>query len=102
MAKNLGSQVRGFVEHYGREISAVAAVLETIISQLPIDKQDKERLSDVLAGLQSVADNIAGSLSNIPDTTVTVKKSDVEAAVKSVLPGIVKKIMEEQGNGSNA
>lgn len=97
---DLGSKVRGFVDHYGREIRVLSSVLETIVSALPLQHQDKDRISEILNGLQTAADNIAGSLKDIPSTTVAVKKSDVEAAVRKVLPGIVKSIMDE--NKSNA
>lgn len=80
----------GFIGHYGNELAVVTDLLGTVIGSLPLNKSEKDRFTAMLEGLEKSVKNITASLPEIKKLeTATVKKSDVEAAVATVLPKIV-------------
>ena len=95
---DLAGKFAGFLAHHSGELRVVASTLESIVGSLPIDAQDKERLSGVLAQLQTNADRIAAAadaLLNTPVETVTVDSADVEGAVRAVLPGVISTLIAQ-------
>jgi len=90
--KELAEKFGGFLGHYSGELRTIAATVGSVVSHLPIDQQDKSRLSEILDALQDNAGRIAAAASDIagaPVETVTIDAADVEAAVRAVLPGVI-------------
>lgn len=85
--KTLAKDFTGFLAHHSTELSVVASTLETLLSHLPIDAQDKARISTGLDALQQSAANIANAAAALSgqDVEVVVSKADVEAAVAAYL-----------------
>lgn len=81
--ESLAGKFAGFLGHYGGELRVIVSVISTAIGALPIDAQDKERINDALAALQSNADRIAAAALELSGTPVevVVNRSDVDAAV---------------------
>lgn len=85
--EDLAGKFAGFLGHYGGELRVISSVLETAIGALPIDTQDKARITDALAALQTNADRIAlaaKELSGAP-IDVVVNRTDVDAAVSDYM-----------------
>jgi hypothetical protein len=81
--ESLASKFAGFLGHYGGELRVITSVIETAVGALPIDAQDKARISDALLALQTNADRIAAAAATLSGATVdvVVNRSDVDAAV---------------------
>ena len=76
------SDVGKFMGRYADEASNIADALRMFLPALPIGDADKAKVLDTINKLDAVADSIGDYLTKNPDVgTVTVKKSDVEAAV---------------------
>jgi hypothetical protein len=104
--KNLAENVASFLSKHSGELRLVGSALETIVSHLPIDAQDKERLLGVTDTLQKAAGNIANGAAALAaaansvagdhadGTEVVISKADVEEAVADY--------MQEHGGATNA
>lgn len=94
--KALAENFASFMTKHSGELRLVASTLQTIVDHLPIDQQDKARLSEGLGTLQTAAGNIATGASALAGATVEVviAKDDVVDAVREV-------VAEETGNAPN-
>lgn len=81
----IGSKFAGFLTHYGSEISGVASALETIVSHLPIDHADRDRIVEVVTNLQEAAVKVSAGAASFSGLEVVVKASDVDAAANAYL-----------------
>jgi len=63
-------------------IKEIVGVLSTVVNALPLQHDDKSNIDAILSKLIKAT-----------DPKVTVKKSDVESAVKAVLPDMVEKVV---------
>ena len=81
--KALAENVGKFIGHYSGELRTVAATIETVLGSIPMDAQDKERISGVLDNLQNAASAAADGAAALQNATVEVVVSaqDVKAAV---------------------
>lgn len=73
----------GFLEKHINDLNNVGAALGAINSSLPIDAQDKERISNAIAAVEESANNIADWLDHAPSnpSEVTLKESDIVEAL---------------------
>lgn len=83
------SGIAKFLSHYAGELLAITGTVRTITSALPLGRDDKAKIDAALAELEKGASNVAKSAPAFNENKVTIKRSDVEAAVAKVLPGIV-------------
>jgi hypothetical protein len=69
----------GFLEKHIDDLKAVGGALADINASLPIDAQDKERIANAIAVVETSANNIANWLANAPANPgeVTLKESDI-------------------------
>lgn len=94
--KALAENFATFMEKHSGELRFIASTLETVVSHLPIDQQDKSRLTEGLSSLQSAAGNIAAGAAALSGATVevVVAKEDIVTAVREV-------VEEATGNTTN-
>ena len=69
----------GFLEKHVADLNAVGGALTGVISGLPIDPQDKQRITDAIEQVERSAENITNWLANAPSNPgeVTIKESDI-------------------------
>jgi hypothetical protein len=96
----------GFISKYAGELRLVSGAIGSIVNALPIDRGDKAKVNDVLEKLVANAASIEDAVKKMKEPkAVVIKKSDIETAVKAVLPdilrGIVKEELGKQGNDKN-
>lgn len=106
--------LRKFFSKYADEVAGIAGAIQAILPAVPIGSQDKAKVDAIIEQLETAATNVAKAAKNAPtsiDPKVTVKKSDVEAAVAAYLdknPRIIADAVEaefakakaEAGNGN--
>ncbi len=78
-----------FLGKYAGEASAVATAFRHILPSLGLGADGREQVEATIDRLENAAKAVAKAAPAFKETTVTVRKSDVEAAVAAVLPGIV-------------
>jgi tRNA A37 threonylcarbamoyladenosine dehydratase len=84
------SALKGFLTQHSSELRVLTGVVAQVVDALPIGQQDKAKADAALEALNNAADNIAAAVAGIKSgPTVTVKKSDILAAVRDALPAIV-------------
>lgn len=86
-----------FLGGYAGELRALVSVVSTLLPALPINRQDKAKVDEILDNLKEAADRVEAAAPSANPTKVTVKKSDVEAAVAAILPGIVAAELKKLG-----
>lgn len=76
-----------FLAKHSGELRFVGSALQTVVDHLPIDAQDKARISDGLGGIANAANNIARAAAELAgeDIEVVVDKADVQEAVGEYL-----------------
>lgn len=75
---------------------ALESVLSTLIVGLPLDAQDRERLTGILEQARKLALAAQAGISSISEPkAVTVKQSDVEKVVATLLPALVEKAVAD-------
>lgn len=86
----------GFMGNYAMEALNVASALDSLLEGtiLPADHADKVRAT--IATLKNAVANINHALANNPPVmpTVVINETDIETAVKSVLPDMIKSALE--------
>lgn len=88
--------LKGFLAKHSGELEALTGVLQTILPALPIGTQDRAKVDSVLTGLQTASQNIANAVNNIDGgapSQAVVKRSDLDASVRDVLPGMLPGIL---------
>jgi hypothetical protein len=104
---NVTSAIGKFMARYAGEASNVADIFRTILPALPIDKNDKAKVENVINELDLAADRITAFLNENPlvGEPVKVKASDVADAVKKYLeanPAVIEtalaKVLADEGN----
>jgi 5-enolpyruvylshikimate-3-phosphate synthase len=110
-AKTLIATVIGFLTHHVADLNNISSVLGEVASALPIDSQDKDRITSLITDIKTSADNVAAFLENstvINDAgEVTVKESDIVEALANFLnsdagkSAIAEAVKSVEGNGSN-
>lgn len=112
--KALATNVSTFLDKHSGELRVIASVLATVVAHLPIDQQDKARMSEALDALQTSAGNIAEGAAKLSELAnavagehatpveVTVSKDDVEEAVATYMHGAHPEQTGELGNGHGA
>jgi methyl-accepting chemotaxis protein len=85
--KELAENFAEFLAKHSGELRFIGSALQTVVDHLPIDAQDKERLSTGLAGIANAANNISNAAANLTGqaTEVVVSSEDVAAAVGEYL-----------------
>jgi hypothetical protein len=95
--RSLATNFASFMDHHSGELRLVGSALETIVSHLPIDQQDKMRLLSGVDTLQNAAGNIASGAAALAAaantvagdhaeaTEIVVSKEDIAAAVAEYL-----------------
>jgi len=85
--KNTASSVAKFMARYADEANNIADIFRTVLPALPINRQDKEKVEDVINDLDKVAERISAFLDENPGVgePVKVKASDVAKAVADYL-----------------
>lgn len=99
------SGLAGFLAKYAVEVGSIASLLDGIVNALPIDGQDKAKAKTAILALQAASASVAEAAKvEAKAAKVVIKKSDIEAAVKSQLQAIVKAEVEKalQNANSNA
>jgi hypothetical protein len=82
--KNLAENVASFLSKHSGELRLVGSALETIVSHLPIDAQDKERLLGVTDTLQKAAGNIANGAAAVCAPVASVTATATPASTLSM------------------
>lgn len=104
---NTASSVAKFMARYADEASNVADVFRAILPAIPINKNDREKIENVITQLDNAADRIGAFLDENPNVAepVKVKASDVEEAVAkyldanpAILEAAISKALEGNGN----
>ena len=81
--ENAWTAFTGFLAKHIGDLNAVGDALSGIASALPIDPQDKERITNAVQAVETSASNINNWLANAPanPTEVTLKESDIVEAI---------------------
>jgi hypothetical protein len=87
---NVTDLAKNFAEFLGKhsgELRLLGSTLQTVVDHLPIDHQDKERLSAGLSAIGNSANNIAHAANALAgeEIVVVIDKADVGAAVADFL-----------------
>lgn len=77
-----------FLVKHGGELLSLTGIFRNILPALPIGSQDKDKVLGTLSDLEAAAQRIISSAAGV--SNVTVKASDVRAAVAAILPDLVK------------
>lgn len=81
----------GFLANYADEALAVGKALTTVLEGLALSPAQAEKVNDTITKLQTASDNINKVLKTEPEKTVIkIAQKDIDAAVKRVLPDLVK------------
>jgi hypothetical protein len=102
-AKSVIAALTGFLGHHVNDLNNLTDVLAEITGTLPIDSQDKERITSVISTIKESADNITNFLNGttVTGSDVTIKESDIVEAIanffnsdagKSALTNAVKSV----------
>jgi hypothetical protein len=65
--------------------SGIVSAVKVMLTGIAMNAQDKATITGILSDLEKAAEELSG----VAVKAVTVRKSDVEAAVKAVLPALV-------------
>ncbi len=84
--------LKKFLTKHAGELGKVTKILGTIVSLLPIDRQDKAQLRDTLGELDSAAASIAKAAKAMTDTGIKIDAKALETAVKAALPDVIEEI----------
>lgn len=73
----------GFLEKHVGDLLSVGDALSGVAAALPIDPQDKERITNAVSVVETSAKNITDWLANAPANPgeVTIKESDIVEAI---------------------
>lgn len=82
MAKNIVDTVVNFVGHYADEATVVANALTSLLDAVRPNSEVTATVKEAITILETAAGNIAKAKPPVP---VTIKKADIEAAVKAYL-----------------
>ncbi len=69
----------------------IVAAVKVMLTALPIGQDDKARIDGILSDLETAAEGIAAQAG----AKITVRKSDVIAAVEAVLPALVEEAVKK-------
>lgn len=85
------SAVKGFLSKHSGELATLTGVVREVTNALPIGAQDKAKITTALDGLDTASNNIAKAVDAISGEApqVVIKRSDLDAALTDVLPGIL-------------
>lgn len=72
-------------------ISVIASTFRTFLTGLPIGQDDKTRIDEIIKALEAASGELAG----VSVQKITVRKSDVVAAVNAVLPAMVEEAVKK-------
>jgi hypothetical protein len=84
-----------FLGKYAGEMRGIVGVLGTIVSALPIGRDDRERVEGILADLAAAADRVEKA-ANAP-LEISLSAADIEAAVAKLLPAAVQAELKRLG-----
>lgn len=102
--KNVIAVVTGFLAHHVVDLQAMDAALSGVLHALPVNAETRETIQNAIDRVRDSAINIenavaqfGGALSGGGDMPgpVTIKRSDIDAAVADVLPGAIAAYMAE-------
>lgn len=98
-ATTLLDNFNGFLNHYSGELTNITHILSTVVNAIPLDSQEKDTITNLLAGLNDAIVSIQDSVARLAGSNaaatlgdVVVKKSDLVEIVKEVLPGILQEL----------
>jgi hypothetical protein len=96
MGKSVFAIVKGFLGKYAVEAAATASAIDDILTALPLSAGDKENIREKLSVVFNAGSSIEAALSKLTEPTpVKISKADIEAAVRAVLPALVKEAVED-------
>ena len=75
-----------FVTKYGQEANTIGTVLNGLLDNLPIERQDRERIKSEVSKLSGVASNIAAWAATAKEPPVVkINATDIKKAVADYL-----------------
>jgi len=82
-AKSVIATVTGFLGHHINDLNNVAGILGELVSSVPIDSQDKDRINQAIETVKQSANNINDFLqgTTVTGADVTIKESDIVEAL---------------------
>lgn len=90
------SALKGFLGGYANEALSIAGSLTSLLEGTVLPSSEGEKVKATIITLQSAVNNINDFLTNkMPEITpvpVTINESDIETAVKNVLPDVLKSL----------
>lgn len=90
----------GFLANYADEALAVGKALTTVLEGLALSPAQADKVNDTINKLDAAYKNITKVLETEPEKTVIkIAQKDIDAAVKRVLPDLVKEAVAEALKG---
>ena len=82
-AKSIITTVTGFLAHHIADLNNVSDVLAELVSAVPLDSQDKDRIHAAIETIRGSANNINDFLegTTVKAADVTIKESDIVEAI---------------------
>ena len=86
----------GFLAKYSDEALAIGKALTTVMEGLALSPAQADKVNDTIAKLEAANKSITEILKTEPEKTVIkISQKDIDAAVKRVLPDLIKAAVEE-------
>jgi hypothetical protein len=89
-----------FLTKYSGELATVAKVASTIVSMLPLGRQDRKRVTDLVEKLETASANVAAAAEKAIGETGEISrdalKDVVREIVHEILPDIVGGVAEKK------
>jgi hypothetical protein len=80
----------GFLRKYSSELTTVAGVLGRVIAALPINRQDRDSITETLAELNAAAESVAKAAKSVP--AISLSAAEIR---KAIGPEINKLVSQE-------
>jgi len=85
----------GFLANYADEALAIGKALTTMLDGLALSPNQANKVNETIARLEAANKSITDILKTEPEKTVIkIAQKDIDAAVKRVLPDMVKEAVE--------
>lgn len=90
------SDFTGFLEKYGSEANSISVALKALIDVIPIPAGEKATVNSTIDKLSNVPSSIAAAMQGMQEPTpVVINETDIETALKNVLPAILQPMVDE-------
>lgn len=87
---------KSFLSKHAVELGKVAGVLSTVISALPIDRQDKRNLGKSVGDLVKASENIAASASDMIKGAGDIDRDTLKDVLREILPDLISGLVEKE------